>query len=724
MGKSKKGRKSVMKTIVLVLLVMMSLAVTDCYATSTQVSDGVYVRQTIYAGESSNFDFWADLKNTTSSSITYDNICVAGTTTSDAHIADIYCTGAKTIAANATYRIGANQTYTLGSKFPAGSYRIRINLYTQSNWYLATPQAGKNNPGGFTVINRPQAVCDYSHRNLCTASNCSSAGGGYWYNNTCNATVQPAVCDSSHLSLCNSLNCGSAGGYWSNGSCSSTAPATCSLVNRNLCTDQLSCVLTGGGYWYNNTCNSSPAPDTCDYNHLYLCNSSNCSSSGGGYWYNNSCNGSPAAPVCDSSHLNLCASGNCGSAGGYWYDNSCNSIAAPSCDMLHRNLCTTQLSCTLSGYGYWYNDTCNNNPEPKTYSWATGSYGACSIGTCGTGTKSRSVQCKDDATGSVVIDSYCTAAKPAATATCTETIGCVDATASIPDGKAKQYWLELKNQGYDFGNYLGCQTALKNTGKCADYLSFQKGSVVYESANGQLYWNNKASVTNKQFTQLVFPRQHGAYAYNSLDFTWLALVDEAKKVSTVFYVQLADSHNFNSDEIFFDSSKVGGYAGDEGHLKISPEIAKRYLAGRFGKIINARVVAINRNTGKTETVSNHVEFVVFDGKQAAPSMTSLFIDAAYTGKMAKAVAYSVYGASPRTAGKDILSGLSVFADATVVITTSALAAMVAEVAATPTALYVTTLAFSPAAGASAVVFVGGSDSRNGSVSWLRYFLQR
>ena len=95
--------------------------------------------------------------------------------------------------------------------------------------------------------------CDSNHLYLCNSSNCQSVGG-YWYNNTCNATPEPAKCDSNHLYLCNSSNCQSV-----------------------------------GGYWFNNTCNTDPEPPKCDNDHLYLCNSTACPLAGG-YWYNNTCN--------------------------------------------------------------------------------------------------------------------------------------------------------------------------------------------------------------------------------------------------------------------------------------------------------------------------------------------------------------------------------------------------------------------------------------------------
>ncbi|MFZ4462135.1 MAG: thrombospondin type-1 domain-containing protein [Patescibacteria group bacterium] len=53
--------------------------------------------------------------------------------------------------------------------------------------------------------------------------------------------------------------------------------------------------------------------------------------------------------------------------------------------------------------------------EPH-YSWVTGSYGTCSA-TCGGGSQTRSVVCKDEQ-GSAVPDSYCTGPKPSIDQAC------------------------------------------------------------------------------------------------------------------------------------------------------------------------------------------------------------------------------------------------------------------------------------------------------------------
>jgi len=95
-------------------------------------------------------------------------------------------------------------------------------------------------------------ICDSSHLELCNETNCESDGGGYWYDDTCNAEEEPSC--SNDLTLC---------------------------LDENSCEDE-------GGYWYNETCNAEEEP-SCS-NDLNLCNETNCENVGGGYWYNEVCN--------------------------------------------------------------------------------------------------------------------------------------------------------------------------------------------------------------------------------------------------------------------------------------------------------------------------------------------------------------------------------------------------------------------------------------------------
>ncbi len=59
-----------------------------------------------------------------------------------------------------------------------------------------------------------------------------------------------------------------------------------------------------------------------------------------------------------------------------------------------------------------------NPPPPVTYSWSSGSWGACNATACGTnGTENRSVVCKSS-TGANVADSNCSGSKPATSRSC------------------------------------------------------------------------------------------------------------------------------------------------------------------------------------------------------------------------------------------------------------------------------------------------------------------
>lgn len=55
--------------------------------------------------------------------------------------------------------------------------------------------------------------------------NCSSAGG-FWYNETCNATAE-IVCSTTHLEKCVIGDCGSVGeGFWYDNACHDEAAPT------------------------------------------------------------------------------------------------------------------------------------------------------------------------------------------------------------------------------------------------------------------------------------------------------------------------------------------------------------------------------------------------------------------------------------------------------------------------------------------------------------------
>lgn len=61
--------------------------------------------------------------------------------------------------------------------------------------------------------------------------------------------------------------------------------------------------------------------------------------------------------------------------------------------------------------------------DTATCGWDVSAFGACSS-TCGSGTRDRTVECVDTATGAPVAEALCTTAKPATTENCTETTTC------------------------------------------------------------------------------------------------------------------------------------------------------------------------------------------------------------------------------------------------------------------------------------------------------------
>ena len=90
-----------------------------------------------------------------------------------------------------------------------------------------------------------------------------------------------------------------------------------------------------------------------------------------------------------------------------------------------RNDGTTVSSTYCSGTKPATSETCNTQ-SCVSYSWYTGSYGACST-TCGTGSKTRTVYCKKS-DGSAVYDSYCSGTKPTTWIMCTDNSNCADCT--------------------------------------------------------------------------------------------------------------------------------------------------------------------------------------------------------------------------------------------------------------------------------------------------------
>jgi hypothetical protein len=582
-----------MKTLISIMFLLL-ICTSNSYATLVQISDGIYVKQSsIYANEANNFDFWADLKNTSASNVTYENICVSITTTSDVFIEDLTCTGVKTINANSVFRIGAGSTFSLGPKVPAGAYRIRVNLNTQNNWYLATPQAGKNNPGGFAVVDH------YTYKWFTgTYGTCS---------NTCGAGNQtrPVYCQRSDgQSVAESF-------------CSGAKPST-----TQGCIGSLNCNTSytwqqGGWGGCSTTCGTGEKTQTVV-----------CKDALGITWADFYCQGSKP-----SSSLSCTETSGCPQHVYSWNQSGFGSCSATCGPGTKTQTVTCQdetgavaADSNCSGSKPSSSQTCNETTgcSVKTYSWSIGSYGACS-NTCGAGTKSRTVQCKDDSTGGVVIDSYCTDPKPSLTAACNDNSTCAPAAATIPEGKAKQYWSYLKNKGYDFGKFkYGVKLGANDTTAGANLLVFEKGSVSFDPASKKLYWYKSGSKNaTGDFIHLVSPKQHSNHTAKALNFTWVT----ATKDSAILYhnVQISKSLDFSGADLVFDSSWLGGVATIEGHYNVEPQMVRKFLPS--GKAYYGRVVARDGN-GTLKLQSAITKFAI-EPESLSGSSPSFLFDTAY-----------------------------------------------------------------------------------------------
>ena len=309
-------KSSHMLVCCMVLLTTMAWA----GANDVKVTNGIFVRQTpIYSGETNNFDFYVDLTNKASSTTIYDDVCVAVHKTNGDWIQDLKCLGRKAFSTGQTVRIGEGEQYTLTSSIVAGNYQIRVNLQYAGAWQLASlGSGGLNNPGGFTVVNRPYTYSWYSD----AWSSCSvTCGTGQQARASyCKRNDGVQVADS---------YCSGAG----------TKPAT-----SQSCT--VSCVCTSFTYSDWGTCGSGTQIRT-------VLSSSPSGCTGGNPVTSQTC---IVAPSCDSAHHSLCTtSASCSSANGYWYGGVCNDTSQ-----------TLVPTCTLSA-----NPSGINQGEGSTLTWST-----------------------------------------------------------------------------------------------------------------------------------------------------------------------------------------------------------------------------------------------------------------------------------------------------------------------------------------------------------------
>lgn len=182
--------------------------------------------------------------------------------------------------------------------------------------------------------------------------------------------------------------------------------------------------------------------------------------------------------VCGSTHYN-CTSGNAintsnPAAGLYTWtckgsgngtDASCDE--APTCfnGSNMDQLCSSDSNCN-SGEYCSAAGCCMANPV--TYSWDTGSWGACDA-TCGDGQETRTVVCKDDS-GNTVADSNCSGSKPNTTQNC---------YIEPPEQTETVYYLDC-GPGDPSNEYEACEQELGlSQAECAaaTYSNFGTGSL-------------------------------------------------------------------------------------------------------------------------------------------------------------------------------------------------------------------------------------------------------
>ena len=108
---------------------------------------------------------------------------------------------------------------------------------------------------------------------------------------------------------------------------------------------------------------------------------------------------------------------------GAW--SSCNAACGQTGSQTRSVTCTNDATSAVvadsncSGTKPTTSQSCNG-AACATYSWITGGWGACSAACESTGSRSRTVQCIDDATSNIVADSNCSgSSKPATTESCT-----------------------------------------------------------------------------------------------------------------------------------------------------------------------------------------------------------------------------------------------------------------------------------------------------------------
>ena len=83
------------------------------------------------------------------------------------------------------------------------------------------------------------------------------------------------ICDSSHISLClDETNCTASSGYWYDDLCNAVVEPACSN-DFSLCLDETNCT-SASNYWYDEVCNENECSSDSHCNDDYECNSGSC----------------------------------------------------------------------------------------------------------------------------------------------------------------------------------------------------------------------------------------------------------------------------------------------------------------------------------------------------------------------------------------------------------------------------------------------------------------